>query len=148
MRSALPAVLVLAALPLLAGCPPQIGDSCGISTDCSVNGDRLCDQAQPNGYCTVTGCEADTCPEDTVCVQFRPDPTRLAQSACMKSCGETNDCREEDGYVCTTAANLGCFQVEETLAALPVAVVIDEEHGDRAFCAAANPALYTPVPCP
>ena len=39
--------LLALALGLLsvAGCAPEIGDKCSVSTDCSVNGDRICDTA-------------------------------------------------------------------------------------------------------
>src|SRR5206468_6843571 len=32
---------------LLTGCTPKIGDDCQTSVDCSQQGDRLCDTAQP-----------------------------------------------------------------------------------------------------
>ena len=32
---------------LSAGCSPAIGDDCSSSVDCSVDGDRVCDQSQP-----------------------------------------------------------------------------------------------------
>ena len=56
--------LVLAALALVTGCQPKIGDACNTSTDCSTQGDRLCDTTQPGGYCTIFNCEPNTCPED------------------------------------------------------------------------------------
>lgn len=60
----------LAGLGGLTGCGHEIGDSCTFSTDCSPNGDRLCDSASPQGYCTVFGCDYSTCPDEAVCVQF------------------------------------------------------------------------------
>lgn len=59
--------LVLAAA---AGCGAEIGDECFASTDCSTTGDRVCDQSQYEGYCTILGCDHDTCPEEAVCVRF------------------------------------------------------------------------------
>ncbi len=64
--------LVLGALVLLAGtgCSAEIGDSCFVPADCSANGDRACDVTQHDGYCTVLGCDHDTCPDEAVCVRF------------------------------------------------------------------------------
>jgi len=132
-----PAKIALAfALAALAatGCAPVIGDSCGTSVDCSVNGDRICDNAQPNGYCTIQSCEADTCPDDAVCVRFRPEPSRLAQSWCMKVCEKTSDCRSEDGYSCVNDEILGNFEVEGF--PLPIATTLDVERPNRLYCAA------------
>jgi hypothetical protein len=53
-----------------AGCGNEIGDSCGISSDCSPNGDRICDIQSPGGYCTIQGCDHDSCPEESICVRF------------------------------------------------------------------------------
>jgi hypothetical protein len=88
------------------GCKSKIGDSCTVSTDCSVNGDRLCDTTQPEGYCTVFNCTPDGCPEDqAVCVAF--DSTscgsaargqRFQRTFCMKPCSSPSDCRA--GYDC------------------------------------------------
>src|SRR5262249_37940669 len=100
---------VVALLVPLAGCTPQIGDNCEVSTDCSQLGDRLCDTSQPDGYCTIFNCEPDTCP-DSVCVgfNFELDPTcsteddgrwgRFERTFCMAPCSSTDDCN--DGYVC------------------------------------------------
>ena len=71
MRLCLAAVtfaLVLAT----AACGDEIGDGCSISSECSSQGDRFCDTTQPGGYCTVIGCEHDTCPDEAVCVRFFP----------------------------------------------------------------------------
>lgn len=92
--------IAAAALAVIAGCAPAIGDSCGASFDCSVNGDRVCDVARPGGACTVYGCEADNCPDQAVCVRWRPDPTRLSFTACMQRCEQDSDCRMDDGYRC------------------------------------------------
>jgi hypothetical protein len=73
MRPQLLAITTFAALAAAAaGCGHEIGDSCTISSECSPNGDRICDISQPGGYCTVIGCDADSCPEESVCVRFFP----------------------------------------------------------------------------
>lgn len=100
---------ILAAALLLGGCAPKIGKSCQLSTDCSQLGDRLCDNTQPEGYCTIFNCEPDTCP-DSACVGFyaQLDPTcgenvegrtpRFERTFCMAPCSSDSSCR--DGYQC------------------------------------------------
>lgn len=63
--------LVACAL-LGTACGSEIGDSCNTSIDCSPNGDRYCElsESSPGGYCTVVGCDYDTCPDEAVCVRF------------------------------------------------------------------------------
>jgi hypothetical protein len=65
-------VFVVALLaPLWAGCSKEIGDECTISSDCDPNGERLCDVSNGTpGYCTIQGCDVDTCPDESVCVRF------------------------------------------------------------------------------
>jgi hypothetical protein len=63
------AVAVVAALAL-AGCGSEIGDSCSIASDCSPDGDRACDVSSVEGYCTIQGCDFDSCPEEAACVRF------------------------------------------------------------------------------
>jgi hypothetical protein len=94
----------------LAGCKPEIGDSCSLSTDCSANGDRLCDITQPDGYCTIYGCSAGSCPKEAICVAFYSsvstapacydpqDAARLRRTYCMRKCKGEDDCR--GGYDC------------------------------------------------
>ncbi|MEM7435086.1 MAG: hypothetical protein AAF436_08035 [Myxococcota bacterium] len=84
----------------LAACQPNIGDSCGSSRDCSATGERQCDLTQPGGYCTVRGCDADTCPDNAICVEWRFNPTRTAETWCMKACGGDGGCRTGAGYLC------------------------------------------------
>jgi len=69
-----------AAGALLGGCGKEIGDSCSLASDCSPNGDRICQCSNcsgtdptgdsKNGYCTVQGCDYGTCPSEAVCVRF------------------------------------------------------------------------------
>lgn len=64
-------LIVIAALSLgLAGCGKEIGDSCVLATDCDINGTRTCDLSQTGGYCTIMGCDYNTCPTEAVCVGF------------------------------------------------------------------------------
>jgi hypothetical protein len=96
---------ILSVCALLAACGTEIGDSCLSSQDCSPNGDRVCDVAQVDGYCTIAGCDYDTCPEEAVCVRFfvgqfdnRPcDPV----TEDLQNSDETDDCTFDE--MCTLA---------------------------------------------
>jgi hypothetical protein len=72
MRISRRAAPLLLLLLLGMGCGKEIGDPCVISADCSPNGDRQCDRDSQGGggYCTIQGCDYDTCPEEAVCVRF------------------------------------------------------------------------------
>jgi hypothetical protein len=108
-------VLVVSMLAL-SGCKAKIGDDCTTSTDCSVQGDRLCDISQPGGYCTVFNCEPGGCPEEAACVAFDSqvdansacyDPSqrgRLERRFCLFVCDSNSDCRS--GYICAAPAQL------------------------------------------
>jgi hypothetical protein len=98
---------LLVSLALLVGCGNEIGDACETALDCSAQGSRLCDRTQPHGYCTLRGCEQGTCPEESVCVKFRPEQERLAVTYCMYGCEEDDDCRNDEGYECKRASDLG-----------------------------------------
>jgi len=115
-----------------AGCSPQIGDSCGSSTDCSINGDRICDFASPGGYCTVQGCDPDTCPGNSICVEWRFSPPRTSESFCMDRCGSNGGCRQGAGYACVHAGDAVLEGPEG-----PLARIIDLNPGARnkGFCA-------------
>lgn len=106
-----PALVVAAMLGALAGCTPSIGDQCVLSTDCSTQGDRLCDTSQPDGYCTEFNCAADSCPDQAACVLFNANipgcgfddrsgayGSRVARAFCVANCKSDGDCR--GGYVC------------------------------------------------
>lgn len=126
------AVVVLALVA--SACTPSIGDSCNTAFDCSINGDRQCDLARPNGACTVFSCEADTCPDDSVCVRWRPEPSRLTFTACMRNCEEDGNCRFDEGYRCMAAE-------EVTLTSeggIVVAEVTDSDP-NRRFCVSTDP---------
>lgn len=108
------ALAALASLSLagVAGCTPEIGDKCALSTDCSIRSDRICDTSQPNGYCTQS-CNGNGCPDKAACVLYNTSlpgcgfddragrfGSRVARSFCTARCYSNADCRTEDGYVC------------------------------------------------
>lgn len=74
-----------------AGCGKEIGDDCVVSSDCSPNGDRVCDISSPAGYCTIQGCDFDTCPEESVCVRFFTG--NFSNRTCVR---ETEDVSSDD----------------------------------------------------
>lgn len=90
MKSAV-ALSALLTLPVLVGCGAEIGDACANDAECGQG--RSCDRASRGGYCTVTPCEANSCPESSVCVEFVNE-----QTYCMAACDSNDDCRT--GYVC------------------------------------------------
>jgi len=151
MRSA-----VVLALLFAFGCGKQIGDACVVSSDCSPNGTRQCDISQREGYCTIQGCDFNTCPEEAACIRFftgvfdnkpcmlNEDCSRdelcslndkcVPRSAevrfCMKTCDSDGDCR--DGYECRDLAKMKLHGGEPVLQG-------NSEITDSApkFCAAA-----------
>jgi hypothetical protein len=70
MRSLALFALATFAATFAVGCGYQIGESCIVDTDCSADGSRVCDQTEPSGYCTILGCDYNTCPENSECVRF------------------------------------------------------------------------------
>ena len=86
----------------LAACAPKLGDGCKQGIDCDVRNQRICDRAQPGGYCTIPNCKPGDCGDDGVCVRFRPDEPRLSVTYCMLKCDSGKDC-DRDAYVCRSA---------------------------------------------
>jgi hypothetical protein len=95
------ALLVVAVLGTVAACTPKIGDTCVLSTDCSTQGDRLCDTSQPGGYCTEFNCVANGCPDCGYDDRSGASGSRVARGFCVALCGNDTDCR--GGYVCRSA---------------------------------------------
>ena len=109
-------------------CAPEIGRGCSVSTDCSVNNDRACDTAQPGGYCTILGCDPDSCPDGAICVEWRFEPSRTAATYCMKRCGS---CRDQ--YECIGEDDPRLIEDGQ-----PIARITDLSNSrrDARFCAA------------
>jgi hypothetical protein len=66
---------VVGAALLFSGmaCGRNIGDSCSSSSDCDpTRGTRTCDLSQPGGYCLVEGCDARSCPSNSICIRAFP----------------------------------------------------------------------------
>jgi hypothetical protein len=61
------------AIALIAGaCGKQIGDACIVDSDCDPNGTRICLTGgnETDGYCTIQGCDYNTCPSEAACIRF------------------------------------------------------------------------------
>lgn len=70
-------------LVALGGCGHKIGDACSSSADCDPSGGtRTCDLSQPGGYCIIDGCDARSCPSDSVCARFFPAQPLLPLKGC------------------------------------------------------------------
>ena len=99
MRPAL-LLFAFAALVAGAGCGAQIGDSCVVSTDCSIDGSRICDINSDGGYCTIQGCDYGTCPSEAECVSFflgsfDNQPCNPATED-LPASGGTDDCNPDE----------------------------------------------------
>ena len=72
--------LALTAPILLFACQRRIGSSCKVSTDCSIQGTRVCDLSYlvngdgdldpaGKGECIIDGCTPSACPREGTCMQ-------------------------------------------------------------------------------
>jgi len=102
---------VFGILGAVTGCKAHIGSPCTLNTDCSLQGNLVCDNSQPYGYCTYFNCVPDTCQNEAACVALSPavpgcayddynSPERTARTMCLEQCHKDSDCRENEGYVC------------------------------------------------
>lgn len=93
---------LLGLLLLAPGCGDQVGDSCSTNVDCSPYGDRICDTSQAGGYCTIQGCDPDSCPDEAVCIRFFPTSflsvpcNPLTEDAVDPTLSPTNDCTADE----------------------------------------------------
>ncbi len=66
-------LIVAVGIAALAGCGKEIGDACYTNTECDPNaGQRICARqgGEEGGYCTILGCDYNTCPEESACIRF------------------------------------------------------------------------------
>ncbi len=125
-------ILLVAICALSAGaCGKNIGDACGNNVDCSITGDRFCDTAPPNGYCTVEGCDVDSCPGDSVCVRFY---VSLQSKPCYHSpdevrgqtMGTTGPCNPDERCLCDESKAGACTD--------PTIAHCAPENSERRWC--------------
>ena len=86
---------------VLGACGNEIGDACAFASDCSPNGDRICDPSSFEGYCTIQGCDYSTCPDEAACIRFftgsfenplqDPQPIPPVDPPLRKECGLVED---------------------------------------------------------
>lgn len=95
------AVLLTSCVVFAVGCGHEIGDSCAVGTECSPNGDRVCDTSLPGGYCTIIGCEYGSCPDEAVCVRFFPVGNQSIACDVTTEDESTDDCTPDE--LCTLA---------------------------------------------
>ena len=100
---------------LLPSCANEIGDSCSTNIDCSTSGDRICDTAQRDGYCTIQGCGATTCPGEAVCISFYPEnflstPCDPETEDSVAIAEPTNDCLGSE--ICLSSGVCASFAQE------------------------------------
>jgi hypothetical protein len=102
MPPAMRLAVVLAALTL-AACSEKIGDECSLSSDCASDGSRICDSSSPGGYCTILGCNFESCPDEAICVRFFTSTTsnRTCVQATEDFADGTDDCTADE--FCTLA---------------------------------------------
>jgi hypothetical protein len=140
-------LLIAVLVACVSACAPKLGDGCKRNTDCSVQGNRTCDLAQPGGYCTIPNCSPDSCGSQGRCVRWQPDEPRLSMNWCMARCKNSGDCKRHH-YVCRSAeqlneaaAQVDAGMIPEGDAAVPdagvpfvprVAEVVDTKDGK--FC--------------
>ncbi len=110
-------IVCICSLMASLGCEPEIGDNCTTNSECSMQGDRVCDRTQPGGYCLMIDCDPDTCPGESVCVEFLEE--RKARKFCMRHCGSDGDCRDD----------YRCIEPNEVMA-----VIIDNGPNGDNFC--------------
>ncbi|MEO8843784.1 MAG: hypothetical protein ABI591_06675 [Kofleriaceae bacterium] len=86
--------LVFLAFLTAAGCGQQIGDACIVSSDCAIDGSRSCDISMREGYCTILGCDSNTCPGEAACIRFFSGgfTNRSCDTTTEDRPGGTNDC--------------------------------------------------------
>jgi hypothetical protein len=102
-------VALLFSVALSVGCGHNIGDSCTTNVDCDPTGIRFCDTASPGGYCTIDGCDVDTCPSGSVCVRFF---TQIANAPCTFTpigAPRNNDCPIDQICVCDNSVDGNCI---------------------------------------
>ena len=52
----------------------------------------------------MQNCNADSCPDGAICVEWRFNPSRTAQTWCMRGCGSDGDCR--GFYLCALPSEI------------------------------------------
>ena len=95
----------------VTGCGHKVGDACTTNVDCSSLGDRFCDVAVLNGYCTIEGCDVrmnengelvDSCQNvasESICIRFFTQQSARTCRADMSPSG----CNADERCLCDHA---------------------------------------------
>ena len=83
--------------------------------------DTSFDTTSPDGYCTISGCSTDSCPDEAACVSFQDDNFRF----CMLACTSNEECRTDVGYECVLSS------------ALPAGVALLDSTAPTGYCGVA-----------
>ncbi len=92
----------------LSACGKKVGDDCKQNADCDPLGTRFCDVSSPKGYCTIEGCEIDTCPSEAVCVRFYTQNRSEACTFLPDLPNSRSDCRSDERCVCDSTVDGVC----------------------------------------
>ncbi|MBA2665211.1 MAG: hypothetical protein H0U74_23185 [Bradymonadaceae bacterium] len=88
---------------VLVGCTPEIGDACERSAQCPAG--AICDNTVPGGYCTISNCAPNACPDEAICIEFGQ-----RTNYCMRWCESQEDCREGQSCVREAGQSIGyCY---------------------------------------
>lgn len=92
----------------LSACGKKIGIKCTQNIDCDPLGTRFCDVSSPGGYCTIEGCEEDTCPDESVCVRFYTQDRSQACTFLPELPNSQSDCGPDERCVCDESTGSDC----------------------------------------
>ena len=95
-------------LAALSACGKKIGDECKQNVDCDPLGTRFCDVSSPHGYCTVEGCENDSCPSESLCVRFYTQNRSAPCTFLPDLPNSRSDCRADERCVCDESVEGAC----------------------------------------
>ena len=114
------AALALVVSFVASACGHEIGDQCKTSVDCDPSGTRSCDLSQPDGYCTIAGCDETSCPSSSACIRAFPVALLPANAMLSTKCGGPSDTPgvcEAAGLFCAAAGH--CAQCDPALEDVP-----------------------------
>ncbi|MFO0573207.1 MAG: hypothetical protein U1A78_04345 [Polyangia bacterium] len=128
------AVLVVAVTLVVTagGCSRKIGDGCTSNVECSPLGDRFCDLASPGGYCTIEGCDIDTCPDSAACIRFFS--LKKGQARCYVGRAARIDC-PAGSETCCRPGSADCCDVGELCLCDSADCTAQQSSGPQGYCA-------------
>ena len=120
LRKVLAVTALVGGFVFAMGCAPEVGNNgdvvggpCVVSSECSFDSQCRTGEEFPMGMCGNL-CDSDAdCPDGSVCTGDG--------NFCMVACDSASDCREDDGYTCTTRDARG-----ETTGDVMVCATVDD----------------------